>query len=127
MKTKANLILTILIIASSCMSWAKTYSSVDQEQIILVRVGEDVPGIPRIPSLTQIECWIEDSEELWLGLQDAGNSVEVTISSNGATNDNVYFLSGDSLSAIPLPETTGVWTITIALENGDVYYGQFVI
>lgn len=129
MRTNIKLALTVMILLSLGVIYAGAKSTLagDQEFISIIRIGSLDSNKPKAPSSIRVECWIEDGEELWVGLQNAGNNVEVTLSSNGAANDYVYSLPGDSLNALPLPETTGQWTITIALENGDVYYGQFVI
>lgn len=129
MRTNFKTVLTALALLSFSIvsTVAKSALSTGQDFITIVRSGSVDSNKPKAPSSVRIECWIEDGDDLWVGLQNAGNNVEVTLSSNGAANDYVYSLPGDSLNALPLPETSGMWTISITLENGDVYYGCFII
>ena len=127
MKTKKFFVLACLVL--SCLGSVKGNSfslSVTSEgltPIVIVRHGTQ-SGAPR--SIVEVQAEYDDVlSSVRLYLANAGTSVSVSI--ENLTTSEIYgdTVSGSGMALIPISGTSGVWLLTISLENGDVYEGEF--
>ena len=98
----------------------------DRIPIPLDRSGGLVVLIPRSPE-SRIECAYETvNEELIFSLSNITGTTCIVIL-NECTGETItdYFW-GDGAFYIPFSET-GLWTITITLQNGEEYFGAILI
>ena len=97
----------------------------DEEIIIRPNVG-DPSGGPRQPSSTSIIAYYSsDLLSVCATLYNAGDVVDVELYNvtTGAFFD--YEIPGSGSSVMPIGGTSGLWTVTFTLSNGDVYEGEF--
>lgn len=83
------------------------------------------PGAPR--SLI-IEAYY-DSELSYVSasLSSAGTLVDVYIENQDTEEQFNYQIPGTGNSVLPISGTSGYWTITFILSNGDEYVGYFIL
>lgn len=83
------------------------------------------PGAPR--SLI-IEAYY-DSELSYVSasLSSAGTFVDVYIENQDTEEQYNYQIPGTGNSVLPISGTSGYWTITFILSNGDEYVGYFIL
>lgn len=60
-------------------------------------------------------------------LNDAGAIVEVYIENQDTAEQYNYQIPGTGNSVLPISGTSGYWTITFILSNGDEYVGYFIL
>lgn len=109
--------------ADSSISGAETVT-----QVILTRhrPGSTKPKLPEQNPLV-LYCVASDSPYCLMisANRDANGSVEVT---NSSTGETMVFDDSFSLDPQIYPlYSAGTYTITITIENGDIYSGDFLI
>lgn len=96
------------------------------EYIFIKKKPGTIPGAPRDLSTAIVEAeFIESTSSVVVSLQNVGTTVGIQIenlSTNEVFSDTV---SGSGVAVLPISGTSGVWLLTISLENGDVYVGEF--
>ena len=120
----------LLLVAGLGMPFVLTATEVqqrdgDEEIIIRPNVG-DPSGGPRQPSSTSsVAYYSSDLLSVCAYLYDAGDVVEVEFYNYTTGTSLDYEIPGSGSSVMPIGGTSGLWSVTFSLSNGDVYEGEF--
>lgn len=128
---KSKIISSLAIIAVSLFmsfffAYAKDGSSGININLRHIPSGaEQNPGAPR--SLFIEANYDSNLSCVNASLNGAGTLVDVYIE-NLDTEEQIYYqITGNGNSIMPISGSSGYWTITFVLSNGDVYYGEFYL
>jgi len=98
----------------------------DDEGIILRKHEGQPSGGPRQPSSTSIVAYYSsDLLSVCASLYNAGDVVEVEFYNYTTGTSLDYEIPGSGPSVMPIGGTSGLWSVTFSLSNGDVYEGEF--
>lgn len=100
-----------------------------QDQIpIPIYTSEEESIIIRAPDSIRISCVYDtDNSAFVFGIGGSTGSIAVSINNPGTneTYNTVFISSG--LFNVPVSGNAGLWTITLSLESGKEYNGEFEI
>jgi len=103
-------------------------TSVKDEKTILIHPDPiDDPDAPRSISASISAYYDTDLLCIYATLSNAGALVDVRIENITTGETSAGQIPGNTTSIIPISGTAGYWAITFTLENGDIYYGEFVL
>lgn len=105
---------------------ASVIQSFETKDILISHESTNLEGAPR--SATIIEAYYDtDLYCVCATLSNAGTAVTVEFV-NHTTNETAdYVIPGSGSSFMPISGTSGYWSVTFTLADGDVYYGEFVL
>ncbi len=127
-KTKVALLLGITAILCYFPSVsATTVISGDEDPILISPRQLDLEGAPRSVGVEIRAYYDTDLSFVCATLSNAGTAVTVEFV-NHTTNETAdYVIPGSGSSFMPISGTSGYWSVTFTLADGDVYYGEFVL
>lgn len=124
----------ILFVASLAIAMlfcvVRLYSKESKEQhpIPLRHVLSGGAQNPESPRSLSIEVYY-NSDLFYVSayINGAGNTVDVFINNCDTDEEIHYQISGNGSSFMPISGSSGYWTITFVLSNGDEYIGEFYL
>lgn len=88
----------------------------------------NVPQNPDAPRSLTVEAYLDsDLSYVSASIYGAGIYVDVYIENLDSEEETHYQIPGYGNSIMPISGSSGYWTITFVLSNGDVYYGEFYL
>ena len=96
--------------------------------IVLRKLPHGTEHHDEAPRSLIIEAYY-DSELSYVSasLSSAGTLVDVYIENQDTEEQYNYQIPGTGNSVLPISGTSGYWTITFILSNGDEYIGYFIL
>ncbi len=96
--------------------------------IVLRKLPHGTEHHDEAPRSLIIEAYY-DSELSYVSasLSSAGTFVDVYIENQDTEEQYNYQIPGTGNSVLPISGTSGYWTITFILSNGDEYVGYFIL
>ena len=96
--------------------------------IIIIQENDDLENPTRGPLVIPISGYVDSTAgEIVLNFTQSCGFVHIDFSN---LSDGSYYstsVNGSGEVVIPLTLTTGSWTVTFTLQNGNVHIGEFVI
>lgn len=120
-----------LLIQGVCVFVASSFEKTNVRQanenvVIAIRLKPTTPSTAPRTIPAQISAEYNDVlNSVVATLANAGTSVDVSIENLSTGESYGDTVSGSGMALIPISGTSGVWLLTISLENGDVYEGEF--
>ena len=85
-------------------------------------------GSPRSGASPVITASLDDVlNVITISFENAGGVISVSLENVDTLESSNLYYPGDGQYLIPFSGTAGCWVITIYLENGDEYYGSFIL
>lgn len=102
--------------------------SKESTAIVLRKLPHGTEHHDEAPRSLIIEAYY-DSELSYVSasLSSAGTFVDVYIENQDTEEQYNYQIPGTGNSVLPISGTSGYWTITFILSNGDEYVGYFIL
>ena len=124
--TKTILMLAILLVAGMPMCLAsEDVSTGDVTVIIKDEKGTPVPSTrPRMPAYRPLTC-IYDMDTAMLTVSSRNQALSSVQVQNLTTGEMFSDQCFGYSTAIYLSGTSGIWQVTITLEDGSIYIGMF--
>ena len=95
--------------------------------LITMRPSQSTEKPRTLPS-TVITASLDDVlNVITISFENAGGVVSVSLENVDTLESSNLYYPGDGQYLIPFSGTAGCWVITIYLENGDEYYGSFIL
>ena len=130
MRKTTNLFSVMSIAMAMLLSAICLYSKEAKEvtPVPLRHVLSGAVNNPESPRSLIIEAYY-DSDLLCVNasLNGAGTLVDVYIENQDTEEQYNYQIPGTGNSVLPISGTSGYWTITFILSNGDEYVGYFIL
>lgn len=104
-------------------------SDTSQVPIPIIKEGDYHPSTgPKSPSLVKIQAYYDcATHEIVVTAQNAGIYINVCVENLVSGDEFLQSISGTGVSFISISGTSGFWQITLYLDDGAVYIGNFSI
>lgn len=102
-------------------------SDTSQVPIPIIKEGDYHPSTgPKAPSIIRIEAYYDyTASEIVVVAQNAGPYISVSVENYVSRENSFHVISGNGVSYLPISGTAGFWQLTLYLDDGAVYIGEF--
>lgn len=102
-------------------------SDTSQVPIPIIKEGDYHPSTgPKSPSLVKIQAYYDcATHEIVVTAQKAGICINVCVENHFSGEDFLQTIPGNGVSYIPISGSSGFWQLTLYLDDGAVYIGEF--
>ena len=128
-----KILMITLMLCFSCIASPLLKSQTppdDPAQIlIIIEIKDEHPsGIPKSPAAVSLQAYFDcTTSEIVVTAQNAGACINVCVENLVSGEQSLQAISGNGVSYIPISGNSGFWQITLYLDDGAVYVGEFTI
>lgn len=122
------LFMGVFVLSNQHSASATQLKDGDFVPIILTPTTGTPGGAPRTQGVSTVTAAYDAEDcQIEIRLTNIRDEVSIVIENVVTSEYDSYELEGNTSYLIPFSGTAGCWVITIALENGDEYYGCFIL
>lgn len=127
MKKYYSLLMASLVLATSTLAYPAEKT---MGEIIGVPIhsndGRSPSGRPQVPALSLFSAFVDtNSNTLFVSSRYDVGEVSATIENTTAGDIYSYTFDSADTALLPINCTAGFWTITLTLDSGAVFVGEF--